>query len=376
MKEWAFLCVCASPDSSANGLLAHLSSELDWNAVLNLAEDHGVQGLLALRFEEIGFSGVPFPVRKQLQNRLRAQHIFTLSMTAELFRILERFAEAGIRVVLVKGPVLSLLAFDNPAVRNYVDLDLLLHHRDIQNASRLMLELGFHTDISESAIRAGKVPGEYLFRRPGTKRIIELHTERTFRYYPKPMPTDDLFARSRTLSLDGREVPALSLEDELVLNCIHGAKHFWERLMWVSDIAWLLAEHPEMSWPKAQQIAAAVGAERMLRIGVQLPSMLLQTKVPSSLVTEIEADSGSETLCRAILTWLPHAGAAPPSLRSRAMFRLKMGGGGLTGVAYLFRLSFSPTQEDWQKDGEERTPRFLESLRRPLRLFRKYGSNQ
>ena len=37
--------------------------------------------------------------------------------------------------------------------------------------------------------------------------------------------------------MDGRDVPALSLEDELVLICVHGAKHFWERLMWTADIA-------------------------------------------------------------------------------------------------------------------------------------------
>ncbi len=375
-KEWAFLCACASPSFDSSQLLTYLAQELDWDTVLDSAANHGVQGLLATRLEEIGFSGVPALVRKQLQNRMRAQHIFTLSMTAELFRILESFAEASIPSALVKGPVISLLAFNDPAVRNYVDLDLLLHHRDIQNAARLMLQMGFETDIPESAIRAGKIPGEYLFRRPGTKRIIELHTEHTFRYYPKPMRIDDLFARRRKLPLDGREVPALSLEDELVLNSIHGAKHFWERLMWVSDIAWLLAAHPEIDWDKTQRAAAMVGAERMLRVAVQLPSMLLQTKIPSPLLAEIARDSGGEALCREIQTWLPHAGAAPPPLFSRAMFRLKMGGGGLTGAAYLFRLSLSPTQEDWEKGAEERAPRLLESLRRPLRLFRKYGSNQ
>jgi Uncharacterised nucleotidyltransferase len=374
-NEWAFVCACVSPACPASQLQTYLAQELDWSAVLDFTENHGVQGLVATRFEEIGFSGVPALIRKQLQSRMRAQHIFTLSMTAELFRILESFAEGGISTALVKGPVISLLAFNDPAVRNYVDLDLLLHHRDIQNATRLMLKMGFASDIPESAIRAGKIPGEYLFRRPGTQRIIELHTEHTFRYYPRPMRIDELFARCEKRPLDGREVPALSLEDELVLNCIHGAKHFWEKLMWVSDIAWLLAAHPEIDWHQAQRAAASVGAERMLRVGVQLQSMLLQTAIPSTLVAEIARDSAGAALCGEIQTWLPYAGTAPPPLFSRAMFRLKMGGGGLTGAAYLFRLALSPTQEDWEQGAEERTPRLLESLKRPLRLFRKYGSN-
>ena len=41
------------------------------------------------------------------------------------------------------------------------------------------------------------------------------------------------------------------LEDEFVLNCIHGAKHFWERLMWPADIAAMTARHPEISWERA-----------------------------------------------------------------------------------------------------------------------------
>ena len=47
-------------------------------------------------------------------------------MTADLFRILEQFARAGIQSLLVKGPLVSVLAYGDPAVRSYVDLDLLV----------------------------------------------------------------------------------------------------------------------------------------------------------------------------------------------------------------------------------------------------------
>jgi len=66
---------------------------------------------------------------------------------------------------------------------------------------------------------------------------VEFHTERTFRYHPRPLQMEKLFERSAYVVIDGREVPVLSLEDELVLICVHGAKHFWERLMWIADVA-------------------------------------------------------------------------------------------------------------------------------------------
>jgi hypothetical protein len=50
-----------------------------------------------------------------------------------------------------------------------------------------------------------------------------------------------------------------------------------------------------------------------------------------------------------------------------------MRGGLLAAPAYLLRLTFSPTEEDWQTDGRISQNRFLDALRRPFRLVRKYG---
>jgi len=371
------LCAMVSPVADPERIRLLLASEMNWDLLLELAGEHGVQGILANRLEEAGFGGVPEKVREKLQARIRAQHLFTLSMTAELFRILQDFSKAPrIEIILVKGPVISLLAYGDPAVRSYVDLDLLVRDRDIRGAMERMLALGFDARVPISAVRAGRIPGEYLFKRPGTQRMVELHTERTFRYYPKAMKLEDLFARKRQVLLDGREVPGLSLEDELVLICIHGAKHFWERLMWVSDVAAVVARHPEIDWRKAQAAAADVGAERMLRLGIILGASLLGVKPPVAIAENAQRDRTSERLCRQTLNWLPYAGYAPPSLRGRAMYRIRMAGGGVRGAAYLTRLSLSPTEEDWEEGAEERRSWLWDAVRRPFRLLKKYGSGE
>ncbi|MGC2851512.1 MAG: nucleotidyltransferase family protein [Candidatus Acidiferrum sp.] len=373
-KEWEFLCACASPASTAEEIHKLMIPGLNWQSLVDLAEIHGVPGVLVRRLGELGFAGVPSETRDKLQSRIRTQHMSTLGMTAELFRMLREFSQAGIDTVLVKGPVTSLLAYGDPAIRNYADLDLLVRQRDIRRATECMLRVGFEAEVPESAMHANKIPGEYIFQRPGTHCMVELHTENTFRYYPRQMRIEELFGRKRMLILDGRDVPALALEDELVLNCIHGAKHFWERLMWVSDVSAIVKRHPEINWEKARQAAQEVGAARMLRVGVQLGELLLRVKLPSTISEDIEKDPNSERLCRRILAWLPYAGAAPPPLPARAMFRLGMAGGGVTGLGYLMRLSLSPTQEDWAEGREEQRSWFWDAVRRPFRLFRKYGS--
>jgi hypothetical protein len=52
-----------------------------------------------------------------------------------------------------------------------------------------------------------------------------------------------------------------------------------------------------------------------------------------------------------------------------------MRGGILSGAAYLFRLSFSPTEEDWVEGAENKRHWFLDALGRPFRLARKYGND-
>lgn len=375
-KEWQFLCWCASPTAAPGDLSNTSLRELDWSVLLELAEEHGVLGVLAMRLQENDFVDVPTDCREKLQSRVRAQQLFTLSMTAELFRIVKELSDEDIECVLVKGPLVSLLAYHDPAVRSYVDLDLLVRHKHILAASQLMIGLGFVPDIPLSVIEAGKIPGEYLFKRAGTSQIIELHTERTFRYYPRPMPVEDYFARHRWVLLDGQQIPALCFEDEFVLNSIHGAKHFWERLMWVADIAAIVFRYPEIDWARMRQYASDVGASRMLHVALQLADSLLQVPVPAAMKEEVTDDAQALQLCKQVVRWLPSAGYAPPDLRERAFFRMRMRGGRVAGAAYLLRLSFSPTEEDWSEGAEEKRSGFWDAMQRPLRLLKKYGSKE
>jgi putative nucleotidyltransferase-like protein len=372
-REWKFLCACASPSPSSAAEISSLTANLDWNLALQLAEEHGVLGVVAGRLKESGQAELPAAIWEILQSRTRAQLLFTMSMAAELFRILDAFEQAGIKTILVKGPVVSLLAYGDPAVRSFVDLDLLVRDAAILPASKILTAIGFKAKVSEGAISAGKIPGEYLFQLADAQRIVDLHTEKTFRYYPRPMRIEDLFTRQQRVRLEGREIPALSLEDEMVLNCIHGAKHFWERLIWPADIAAIVARHPEIAWDRVRRAASDVGAERMVHVGLLLAESLLGVPVPAEMATTTDKDEVARDLARQVKIWLPTAGYKPPPLHQRALFRLRMGGGGRRGAAYLMRLSFSPTEEDWSEENAERGSRLWEAIKRPLRLIRKYG---
>src|SRR3989441_10583684 len=366
-SEWTVLLECASPSHDLQKL-AGLLGPTDWDRLIILAEEHGVIGHLATCLRKLEEDSVPPGIGQALADRRRAQVFFSLRLTAELFRLLESFASQAIGVVVVKGPVLAVEAYGDPAVRSYGDLDMLVRQRDIRRATELMSAAGYVAAVSLSAIDAGKIPGQYLFSKPDSKLIVELHNDRTLRYFPRQLPLEEFFARQVRVKLGAREVPALSVEDELVLICVHGAKHFWERLMWVADVAGLVTRETGIDWGRVADLAKALGAERMLHAGLHLATNVLGAQMPRKAQATVKADAAAARLADQVCKWLPAAGWAPPSLFQRALFRMRMRGDFISGTAYLLRLSLSPTEEDWNADPEGKRHGILGALHRPFRL--------
>ena len=366
--EWpALLAYCSYPPAAND-------SAFDAAKLVALAEAHGVTGQLATNL-----AGQNVRDGRSLQNALRsakrAQVLATMPLIAEMFRVVDILAAAKIEAVVVKGPVLAVRAFGDSSARQYSDIDFLLRSADIARASEQMVAAGFYARIPAHAIRAQKTPGQYMFRRAGMNPPIELHTERTLRYFPRPLPIEDFFERITTVSIDGRSVPALAAEDELLLISIHGAKHFWERLMWIADVAANVHGHPELDWRRVQHSAAYVGAERMVYVALLLAERFLLVQVPEPMKRAVESDAACAKIVGKIESWLPYAGNEPPPLMQRALFRLRMRGQLLAGARYLTRLSLSTTEDDWSDDSQSADGSLRESLRRPFRLAKKYRRN-
>jgi putative nucleotidyltransferase-like protein len=373
-REWEILLECASapPDAARLQLLLQ---DARWDHLLELAEGHGVFNLLAQRIRERGDSAVPAAFRSRLLELQRMQALSNLGLIAEMIRVLEQFEAGGIQPLVLKGPALSLQAYGDAAARQYGDIDILVRHRDILPATREMLALGFQARVAPEIVAAGKVPGEYFFSRPNTKVIIEVHTERTLRYFPNQLSVEELFMRSARLDLNGRAVPTLSAEDALVSMCTHGAKHFWERLMWVADLAAMVAGHPDLDWSLAGAIAEKLGAQRILHTGLLLAQDLLRARLPELVLRQARADAGAVTLVGKVNTWLPQGDGASIGLLGRALFRAQMRHGFWAGLAYVARLSLSPTEDDWREGQVHKHSRYRDVMRRLFRLVGKYGRN-
>ncbi|NEO37663.1 MAG: nucleotidyltransferase family protein [Moorea sp. SIOASIH] len=111
-----------------------------------------------------------------------------------------------------------------------------------------------------------------------------------------PLIFDDLWERFEAVSLAGTKVLNFHPEDLLLILCVHGSKHMWERLGWICDIAELLRNSQDIDWAQLIDKARIIGCERMLLLGLFLAKTILGASLPPIVHQRIIADPETQSL--------------------------------------------------------------------------------
>ena len=376
--EAQVLVVCARKQMDAeerNRLSELVAQTLDWALLLHLANENGLLPLLQKNLSEIACEGIPADVLKQISQESRENALRGLFLSAELFRILDRFRERNIQAIPYKGPVLAARAYGSATLRQFDDLDIVTPQKFMPAVFETMESLDYRARLPcERFVAKGSraIPGEYVFVHRVNSAMVEVHTEWTLRHFPVRPDIEAMVRRSTVVSVDGKDVTAFATEDELLVLAVHGAKDFWSRLIWVADIAEIVKQSPRLDWEKVIAEAKRLKAVRMLKLGLSLAREILGLALPSEIVNQIEADAVVARLTRQLSRNLVRRGTVPTGVLERSLYRIRMTEGVWDGVRYWARLSTAPAEEDWALT--DIPSRFSGSyvFLRPLRLWKKY----
>jgi hypothetical protein len=353
-----------------------LGGPLDWDYLLDQAEENSVTPLLERQLQAAAPNSIPAAANERLKHASRANTVRCLFLTGELFKVLDLFRAHGIQGIPYKGPALAVQAYGDVALREFEDLDIIVRQRDLPKAHEAMLSLGYQPKfdwILSPGASAALVPGEYNYRDEGRRVMVELHTERTLRHFPVVPDLDDFARRLVPVSLSGREISTFVVEDLLSVLCIHGAKDFWERFSWIADISELIQGRPEPDWDQVMSRAAGLRALRMLALGLLLANTILDAPLPPEVLRRVQQDRVAGEVASEVKQRLLSRESRRLHAAGLVRFRRRMLPGTLAGWRYALRLAVVPAEEDWEM---MRLPRALAPLYialRPLRLLRKYG---
>lgn len=352
------------------------SGPIDWDYLLRAAADNSVVPLLELHLPVIGGGIFSAQQLQQLKAAARAAGIRALQLSAELIRVIEALAAEKILALPYKGPVIAVQAYGDLALREFEDLDIIVPQAAMTRANEVLRRLNYKPRYPWVFDASSLVPGEYNYFDAERRAMVELHTEKTLRHFPVAPILTEMSKSATTVALGGHDVRTFSIEDTLVLLCIHGSKDFWERISWLADVSEFVQWQTGLDWDLVWRRAKELKAVRMLSLGLLLAVRVLDAPLPGEISARVEADSTAAAIANAISQRLV-AGALP--VRSAAesfRYRRQMVPGVLSSWKYGLRLATAPAEEDWMMLRLPRALSPLYAVLRPFRLFRKYGMSQ
>lgn len=373
--EFKLLLLCCSPQPSESdgALLKNLvRQELDWDQVFMSASRHAVIPLLFSHLSKTCQEAVPKAFLENLKEQSRQNIAHNLLLTSELVRILSLFEAHGIVSVPFKGPSLAALAYGEISMRQFADLDIFLHKNDLPLVKELLVSRGYQPELPLPPAREAtylKSQYHYVLINVRNRVTVELHWEFTPRYLQFPLASQGLWDRLQRLTLGSREVLTFSPEDLLLILCVHGTEHSWERLGWICDVAHLIDSHPGLKWGGVLDLAGRLNCERMLLLGIYLATDLLGTPFPDDLMPRMRAHREVYQLARQVRYSVSHETDASWAKACKDFFfQIRVREGLWDKFRYCFYLFFTPTISDWQLVSLPAKLSFLYVMVRPLRL--------
>ena len=305
--EIQLILCCASTKISSERtkriyqLLAE-KENINWQFVLATADEHGVIPLVYWQLKEIS-TQLPTPVWQQLTAAFNQNAYHNLSLTAELCKISKIFTENKLIFLAFKGAVLAKLAYGDIALRQFVDLDILVLESAVAAASNILINHGYQPQFQftqEQQKQYIKIRSEHNFWHPEKDITVDLHWSVLPKNFSFSPPQELVCSEPQEVSFGSVKIQTLSLETLLLFLSTHAGKHNWNHLCWICDLAELINSHPDLNWHWLEENCHKIGTKKMFWLSLYLAHDLLATSLPQEILERLKADSKTTFLAQEV----------------------------------------------------------------------------
>jgi hypothetical protein len=262
-----------------------LSSGLDWDEYLELVERHSTPALSWETLKRMPKANLPERVKQTLQQHSAASRMRSMRLASLLMQVLKDFNQAGIPLISLKGPLLSLELYGDLGIRHSRDIDIMVAPEDVSRAQAQLEEMGWRVYLqpctfsprhTEVFLQIGR---HIVYWHPLQQCRLELHWHTGSEMLDR---TAGQWARSTTLVWNGLGYRALSPIDLVLHLCTHGSEHVWFRSKWLGDLARMYAIN-YVDWDVVYRTARAASLENSLLQCLRLLEELHGLPVPKEL---------------------------------------------------------------------------------------------
>ncbi|MGB3166548.1 MAG: nucleotidyltransferase family protein [Alteraurantiacibacter sp.] len=270
-------------------------SGVETGAALRRIRFHGIAAFLH------DTAGLPETLSQALLRERALQAIREQSWCAVIVPLLDAFAEAGVRALLLKGARLAYSVYDEPQRRMRGDTDVLVPKARLGEARKVLAKAGFARDagVGDGLRQEQWTSGEEF----GQSHVIDLHWAITNSpainraLFPEcafsravPLP-----ALSESASGAGGVTTLLHIALNRAFHLTHGFTAEGRRvtgearLGWAMDVRMLACELDPCDWDEAAESAIDAGAAPCLLTALLEARSKLAAAVPVSIVDRLRA---------------------------------------------------------------------------------------
>lgn len=252
-------------------------------AFLDAVARHGIQPLVARQIRRGVLIDAPANVQHSLQHLALQHAAVELGLAAEVRRVVDQLASAGVPALLMKGTALAYSHYPHPCLRPRTDTDLLLRHCDVGKAARLFEALGYEP--------LNMTRGDFVLYQRSYARTDRLGIRQVYDVHWKVAGPQSVSESLGWEELDQAAVPiaalggharALGNVHALLLACVHRMAHHYDnrRLIWLYDIHVLASQLGEESLRTLMRESFEKGVASMCIHSLELARERFGTRLP------------------------------------------------------------------------------------------------
>lgn len=261
---------------------------LDWEGTVARAENERLAPIL---YVALRGGGAPAPILKRLRASWMAAECQHLRAGKQLRDIVGAFAVAGIQTIVLNGPALAACYYPDPALRPFLDLDLLVRRADRERALETLFRLGYTHETPGRSLE--HVPAAYLAPPTDSDLLpVDLHWEcvgqsGSGRFAEQA--ADEIWSRAAAAPAWGIAARMLAPEDLLLyLAASFAIHHTLTGALWQLDLALVLRRHCEtLDWDAIAARARRWGAASAVYFGLRSVGEHLGVSAPTPTMNRL-----------------------------------------------------------------------------------------
>jgi len=246
-----------------------LGDTVEWDALFDLASRWQVEPTVFGNLRTQFAPAMPPTVLDDIAAREQKSRARAVSRTLLLMRLVSAFDQAGIHVIVLKGPAVAIAAYGDYSRRTFSDVDFLVRKEDLVAAREYLVGRGFTREYAPE-MEGALIADQHALELADAIIKVELHWSLLSRHLHFDLDPSELWAKAHQVECMGAQMSVLAAEHQFLHLCAHGAKHEWMLFRWICDIAQLTRSLSEADVERVLVLAERCNAKRILSLALRI----------------------------------------------------------------------------------------------------------